>query len=188
MGRRAKNKQGDPLPLDADPDLNGSSKTLKLKSKPGLKDKFSAPNLNAKLGKRKAERDDCGERATKKPKGAPSPGKSKHHAKAAPAKKPAVKATGKPIKSKGKNVDVDLEGDEIMDDDNSVGWEDVEDGDRQAAARCVCPSEDVDASPNLRAIYDRSLFRDSEFTDDDSEGEDAEEFTGFTGGLGGLRE
>ena len=33
MGRRAKNKQGDPLPLDLDPDLN-DSEPLKLKAKP----------------------------------------------------------------------------------------------------------------------------------------------------------
>ena len=182
MGRRAKNKQGDPLPLDADPDLNGSSKALKLKSKPGSKGKFSAPSLNAKLGKRKSEHDDDGGRATKKPKGALSVGKSKLQAKAAPAKKPAAKATGKPMRSNAKKVD--LEEDGVMDDDDSVGLEDVEDVDTQAAARCVCPSEDVDASPDLRVTYRRSLFRDSDDdTDEYDEDEDAEEFTGFTGGL-----
>jgi len=181
MGRRAKNKQGDPLPLDADPDLNGSSKALKLKSKPGLKGKFSAPNLNAKLGKRKSEHGDDGGRATKKPKGALSAGKSKPQAKAAPAKKPAAKVTGKPIRTNAKKVD--LEEDGVMDDDGSVGWEDAEDVDMQAAARCVCPSEEVDASPDLRVTYRRSLFRDSDDTDEYDEDEDAEEFTGFTGGL-----
>ena len=181
MGRRAKNKQGDPLPFHADPDLNGSSKALKTKSKPGSKDKYSAPSLNAKLGKRKAERDDDGERAAKKPKEALSAGKSKPQAKAALAKKPVAKVTGKSVKSNGKKVDP--ERDEVMDDDGSVGWEDTEDVDVQAAARCVCPSEDVDTSPNLRVIYRRSLFRDSDVTDEDGEGEDAEEFTGFTGGL-----
>ena len=181
MGRRAKNKQGDPLPLHADPDLNGSSKALRLKSKPRLKDKFSAPNLNAKLGKRKSEHNDDGERAAKKPKGALSAGKSKPQAKAAPAKKPVAKATSKPLRSNAKKVD--LEEDGVMDDDGSVGWEDVEDVDMQAAARYVCSSEDVDASPDLWATYRRSLFRDSDDADEDGDDEDAEEFTGFTGGL-----
>lgn len=180
MGRRAKNKQGDPLPLEADPDLNGSSKALKSKSKPGLKGKFSAPNLNAKLGKRKSEHDDDGGRATKKPKGALSAGKSKTQAKAAPAKKPAAKATGKPMRSNAKKVD--LEEDGVM-NDGSVGWENAEDIDMQAAARCVCSSEEVDASPDLRVTYRRSLFRDSDDTEEYDEDEDAEEFTGFTGGL-----
>ena len=174
MGRRAKNKQGDPLPLHADPDLNGSSKASKPKSKTGLKDKSSAQDLNAKLGKRKAERDDDGERATKKPKGAPKPQTK------ALTKKPAAKAAGKPRKSKGKKVD--HEADRIMNDDDSVEWEDVEDADMRAATRCVCPSG-VDASPNLRVIHCRSLFRDCDVTDEDDEDEDAEEFTGFTGGL-----
>lgn len=164
--------------MHADPDLNGSSKALELKAKSGLKDRSSASNLNAKLGKRKAERDNDGERATKKPKGTLSAGKSKPQAKVAPAKKPAPKTTGKPTKSNGKKVD--LEEDEVIDDDDSVGWEDVKDVDMQAVARCVCPSEDVGASPNLRVVHCRSLFRDSDASDED---EDAEEFTGFTGGL-----
>lgn len=42
---------------------------------------------------------------------------------------------------------------------------------------------DVDASPNLRVTCRRSLFHDSDATDEDGEDEDAEEFTGFTGGL-----
>jgi len=91
MGRRAKNKQGDPLPLDADPDLRGSSIASKLISKPGLKAKPSASNLNAELGKRKPERDDDGDRATKKPKGARPTGKPKPRVKATPAKKLTVK-------------------------------------------------------------------------------------------------
>ena len=177
MGRRAKNKQGDPLPLHADPDLNGSSKALELKSKPGLKDRSSASNLHPKLGKRKAERDNDGERATKKPKGPLSAGKSRPQAKAAPAKKPVAKAAGKPTKSNWKKVDLE---DGVIDDDGSVGWDDVKDVDMQAMARCVCPSEDASASPNLRVICRRSLFRDSDTSDEER---DAEEFTGFTGGL-----
>jgi len=141
MGRRAKNKQGDPLPLHADPDLNGSSTAPKLKSKFGPKEKFSAQNLNANLGKRKLERDDDGERATKKPKGARPDGKPILRAKATSAKKPAAKAKSKPVKPNRKNVD--FRESEVMDDDNGV-----EDVDMQAAARCVCLSEDVDASPN----------------------------------------
>jgi hypothetical protein len=43
------------------------------------------------------------------------------------------------------------------------------------------PVKDVDASPNLRITYPRSLFHDSDSTDENDEG--AEEFTGFTGGL-----
>ena len=69
MGRRAKNKQGDPLPLDADPDLNGSLKRSKPKSKPGPKGRTSAQSSKARLGKRKPERDDEGDRVTKKLKG-----------------------------------------------------------------------------------------------------------------------
>ena len=45
------------------------------------------------------------------------------------------------------------------------------------------PVGGVDAPPNLRVIYHRSLFRDSDTTDDDNESEDVEEFTGFTGNL-----
>ena len=45
------------------------------------------------------------------------------------------------------------------------------------------PVGGVDAPPNLRVIYHRSLFRDSDVTDDDNESEDVEEFTGFTGNL-----
>ena len=131
MGRRAKNKQGDPLPLHADPDLNGSSETSKFKSKPGFKAKGSASNSNAKLGKRKFERDYEEERATKKPKGARSAGKPKPQVKAAPAKKPAAKAKGKPVKTKANLVE-----DEVP-NDRSVGWGDVEDTDVQAEARCV---------------------------------------------------
>jgi hypothetical protein len=138
MGRRARNKQGDPLPLDADPDLNGSSKSSKLKSKPRPKDKSSAPNLNAKLGKRKPEHDDDGGRATKKPKGVWSTGKSGPQAKAVPAKKPAAKAKGKSVKPDGKKFD--LEEDEVTDDDRSVGRKDAGGVDMQAAAKCVCLS------------------------------------------------
>ena len=126
MGRRAKNKQGDPLPLEADPDLNGSWKSSKLKSKPGLKAKPSASNLNARLGKRKLERDDDSGPVAKKPKEARSAGKSKPQAKATPAR-----AKGKPVKTK-----VNLMEDEVPDDD-SVGWDDAEDVDIQAEARCV---------------------------------------------------
>ena len=146
MGRRARNKQGDPLPLHADPDLNGSSTASKLKLKPGFKEKFSAPNLNARLGKRKSERNDDGERAAKKLKGARSDVKPIPRAKAASAKKPAAKVKGKPVNPNGKKVDLDKDG--VMDDNGSVGWEDVEGADMQAAARCVCLSEDVGASPN----------------------------------------
>jgi len=142
MGRRAKNKQGDPLPLDADPDLRGSSIASKLISKPGLKGKPSASNLNAKLGKRKPERDDDGDRATKKPKGPRPAGKSKPQAKAVSAKKPAAEAKGKPVKSNGKKAD--HEEAEVLDDDDSVGWENVEDANVRAEARCVCLSERVD--------------------------------------------
>ena len=162
--------------MDADPDLNGSSRASKLKIKPGLKDKSSAPNLNAKLGKRKAERDNDDGRAAKKLKGVSSARKSKPQVKTASVKKPVAKAVGKPIKSNGKKADPEEE--DVTNDDSSVGWEDVEGADMQAATRCVCPSEDVDASPNLRVTYRRSLFHDSDATD-----EDAEEFTGFTGGL-----
>lgn len=139
MGRRAKNKQGDPLPLHADPDLNGSSRLM---SKPGLRTKPSASNLNAKLGKRKSERDDDGERANKKPRGSRSIGKSKTQTKAAPAKQPASKVKGKHTKANGKKVD--LKGDEVLDDDGSVGWEDVDDVDMRAEARCVCLFGGVD--------------------------------------------
>jgi len=135
MGRRAKNKQGDPLPLDADPDLRGSSIASKLSLKPGLEAKPSASNLNAKLGKRKPERGDDGDRATKKPKGARPTGKSEPRAKVTPAK-----AKGKPVKP------------------NSIhGFS-----------------------------ADRSLFHNSDTTDEDNEGDDGEEFTGFTGDLGDL--
>lgn len=130
MGRRAKNKQGDPLPLHADPDLNGSLKALKLKSKSGVKDKSSVPNLNAKLGKRKAERDDDGDRAAKKPKGVRKP---KPHAKAPSAKKPTAKVARKPMRSNGKKVDSEEES--IADGGVSVGWEDGDDVDMQVAAR-----------------------------------------------------
>ena len=129
MGRRAKNKQGDPLPLHADPDLNGSSTTPKLKPKPGLKGRPSAPNLNPKLGKRKPERDDDGERVTKKPKGVRPSGKTRPPAKAA-----SSKSNGK---SKGKEAV--FEGDEATDDGGSVGWGGAEDIDMRTEARCVCP-------------------------------------------------
>ncbi|KAF9790920.1 NOL1/NOP2/sun family RNA met [Thelephora terrestris] len=155
MGRRAKNKQGDPLPLHADPDLNGSWKSSTAKSKPGHK-KSSVPNLKAKLGKRKPERDDYGERVTKKPKGVLPAGKSEPQAKAMPTKRPDAKGQGK---SKGREVDPGEDEDEVV----SMGWEDEEDVDVRAEAR--------------------SLFRDSDTTDGDGEGEDYEEFTGFTGGL-----
>lgn len=130
MGRRAKNKQGDPLPLHADPDLNGSLKALKLKSKSGVKDKPSVPNLNAKLGKRKAEREDDGERATKKPKGVRKP---KPHVKAPSATKPTAKVAGKSIRSNGKKVDP--EEDSVLDDDGSIDWEGSNDVDVRIAAR-----------------------------------------------------
>ena len=135
MGRRAKNKQGDPLPLDADPDLNGSLKTSKPKSKPGLKAKGSAAHLHAKPGKRKLEWDGDDGRATKKPKEAQSAGKSKPQAKGMPAKKTAAKGKGKFVRLNGEKVN--RVEDEVLDDDDSVGWEDVEDADMQAEARCV---------------------------------------------------
>jgi hypothetical protein len=134
MGRRARNKQGDPLPLDADPDLNGSSKISRLKSKSGPKAKSSASNLNAKLGKRKPERDDEG-RATKRFKEARSTGTSKPLVKVGYAKKPAAKAKGRPVKPSGKEVD--FEEDEVMDHDGSVGWEDIDRVDVRTEARCV---------------------------------------------------
>lgn len=130
MGRRAKNKQGDPLPLHADPDLNGSLKALKLMSKTGVKGKSSVPNLNAKLGKRKAEGDDDGDRAAKKPKGVRKP---KSHAKAPPAKKPTAKVARKSMRSNGEKIDP--EEDSLPDDDASIGWEDGEDADMQVSAR-----------------------------------------------------
>ena len=135
MGRRAKNKQGDPLPLDADPDLNGSLKTSKPKSKPGLKAKGSAAHLHAKPGKRKLEWDGNDGRATKKPKEAQSAGKSKPQAKGMPAKKPAAKGKGKFVRLNGEMVN--RVEDEVLDDDDSVGWEDVEDVGMRAEARCV---------------------------------------------------
>ncbi|KAF9649877.1 NOL1/NOP2/sun family putative RNA met [Thelephora ganbajun] len=141
MGRRAKNKQGDPLPLHADPDLSGSSKLSKLKPKPGLKGKSSAKNLNAKPGKRKPERDEEEERATKRSKGDRSAGTFRSQARAASTKKPAATTKGKPVKPNGK---LDLEEDEIMDDDGPVGWEDVEGVDMQAEARCDNESEDAE--------------------------------------------
>ena len=147
MGRRAKNKQGDPLPLESDPDLNGSLIASKLISKSGLKGKPSASNLNAKLGKRKPERDDDGDRATKKPKGVRLAGKSKLQAKAAPAKMPPSKGKGKPVKPNANRVD--LEEDEVLDDDGSVGWEDVDDVDVQAEARCACLSAGGEAFAQL---------------------------------------
>ena len=157
MGRRAKNKQGDPLPLHADPDLNfGSSKTLKLKSKPGFKDRSSAPNVIAKLGKRKPEHDEDEERVMKKPRVPRSAGKSKPQATAASAKKFTAKAAGKPTGSNGKEVD--LEEDKVTDDDDSVGWEDVEDVDMQAATRyapvrgCRCSTRFTD---DLQVIISR---------------------------------
>ena len=176
MGRRAKNKQGDPLPLHEDPDLNGSFKASTLKSKSGFNGNPPASNPKAKLGKRKPERDDDGERVTKKPKGVLSTGKSQPQAKSALAKRPSSMAKGK---SKGKTVSFE----EVEDDDGSVGWEDVEGVDVQAEARCVRLSENIDASPNLRVIHHRTLFRDSDTTDEDDEDEGAEEFSGFTGGL-----
>ena len=130
MGRRAKNKQGDPLPLHADPDLNGSWKASTLKSKPRLNGKSSAPNPKAKLGKRKPERDDYAERVTKKPKGVRPAGKSEPQAKAVPAKRPESKVQGK---LKGRQVDYE----EDEDEDGSMGWEDEEDVDVRAEARCV---------------------------------------------------
>ena len=142
MGRRAKNKQGAPLPLDVDPDLRGSSIASKLISEPGLKAKPSASNLNAKLGKRKPERDDDGDRATKKPKGVRPAGKSKPRSKAVPAENHAAKVKAKPVKPNGKKAY--LEEDEVLDDNVSVGWDDVDDVDVQAKARCAYLSESVD--------------------------------------------
>jgi len=140
MGRRAKNKQGDPLPLDADPDLNGSLMASKLTSKPGLRAKPPTSNSNTKLGKRKLEQEDGGGRAAKKPKGARLVAKSKPRAEAARTKEP-LEAKGKPVKPNRKGVD--LEEDEALDDGGSVGWEDVDDVGVQAEARCVCLLEDV---------------------------------------------
>jgi hypothetical protein len=142
MGRRAKNKQGDPLPLHADPDLNGSWKSSTAKSKPGHK-KSSAPNLKAKLGKRKPERDDYGERVTKKPKGVLPAGKSEPQAKAMPIKRPDAKGQGK---SKGREVDPEENEDEVI----SMGWEDEEDVDVRAEARCVRLPDNADGLPNRR--------------------------------------
>jgi hypothetical protein len=138
MGRRAKNKQGDPLPLHADPDLNGSSKAWQPKAKPRPKGASSTPNLRAKLGKRKPERDDDGERATKKPKGVPPAGKPKSQTKAAPTKRPIAKGKGKPNGTRGNPRGAGVTG-----DDGSVTGEDVEDVDMQAEARSVCLSEDL---------------------------------------------
>lgn len=168
MGRRAKNKQGDPLPLEADPDLNGSFKALKSKTKPGLKGRSSAPNLKTKLGKRKPERNGEDERVTKKPKGIRPAGKSKPQTKAAPTKRLGGKG-----RSNGKKVN-----DGATDDDDSVGWEDVENVAVQAEARCVCLTENIDAQ--LQLTNQRSLFHDSDATGEEDEDE---EFTGFSGNL-----
>lgn len=136
MGRRAKNKQGDPLPLDLDPDLNGS----KLRSKPGPKGRFSAPNLKTKLGKRKPERGEEGERVAKRSKGVRPAGKSQPQVEVAPTKRPTAKGKGKPS---GEKVGLGMDG--ATDDDSFVGWEGVKDVDTRAEARCVCLSENVDA-------------------------------------------
>jgi hypothetical protein len=132
MGRRARNKQGDPLPLDADPDLNGSLNRSKPKTKPGLKGRPPAPNLKPKLGKRKPEYDCEVERVVKKPKGVRPAGKSKLQAEAATTKKPPVKGRSNVNAKKA-----DSEEDGVTDDDGSVRWEDVEGADMRAEARCV---------------------------------------------------
>lgn len=136
MGRRAKNKQGDPLPLDADPDINGSLKISKLRTKAGLKGKSSIPNLKAKLGKRKSERDDKEERVAKKPKMVWPGGKSKPHPESALTKRPTAKT-----KSNGKNIDVEEE--ETTDNSDSVRWEDVDGVDMETKSGCVCFTENV---------------------------------------------
>ena len=142
MGRRAKNKQGDPLPLDADPDLKGFLNTSNLKTRPGFKGRPSPPNLKSKLGKRKPERDNEEEPVAKKPKGAQFPGKSKPQARAALTKTPA--ASGK-AKSNGKKVHFEEDG--ATDEEASVRWEDVEAVNLRAEARCVSLAENVDIFP-----------------------------------------
>lgn len=132
MGRRAKNKQGDPLPLDMDPDLNGSSKVSKLKTKPRIKGRSSAPNLKAKLGKRKLGLVDEVEHVTKRPKGVQPAGKSKPLAEATPTNRPTAKGKGKHNRER-----VDSEEDVATDGDGSVRWEGVEGVDMRAEARYV---------------------------------------------------
>lgn len=121
----------------------------------------AASSSKAKLGKRKPERDDDGGRVAKKPKGALIAGKAKPRAKG---------------KSNGKKVALE---DEAAEGNGSVGWEDVEDVDVRTEARCVCPLSVL----VLVVTHDRSLFHDSDGTEED---EPCEEFTGFSGDLDDL--
>ncbi|KAI0082735.1 NOL1/NOP2/sun family putative RNA met [Panus rudis PR-1116 ss-1] len=124
MGRRAKNKQGDPTPID-EPSANGRQSAKK-------------------LGKRKAEVEDesSSRRPVKKAReGDKSKGKSVKPAlvggKGA-TKKSKVDAKSNGSKAKRKPV----ENDEVVDEGSSEGWEDVEDDDLKAQSKSLFHGSD----------------------------------------------
>ncbi|KAF9052969.1 NOL1/NOP2/sun family-domain-containing protein [Panaeolus papilionaceus] len=119
MGRRAKNKQAAPVPIEP-------------------KESFK------KLGKRKAESNDIDD---EKPAARPAKKIKDSNAKG----KDTKKAAGKPVKGKGK-----FKKGELPSDDDSEGWEDVED------------DEEMQTNPNL-------LFNDSDNEEAAFEG-DLDEF------------
>lgn len=124
MGRRAKNKQGDPEPLT---DVNGQA------GRPSAK----------KLGKRKAEVEDGGrESASKRPTKKLKESVSEKSEKGGQARKEINKKTKvAAIKKKQKESESESdsgEEDEVMEGGSSEGWEDVEnDFDVKAEAKYV---------------------------------------------------
>lgn len=140
MGRRAKNKQGDPAPLA---DANGFA------GKPSAK----------KLGKRKAEaEDDVSKRPAKKVKEVEGKKADKKVlGKKVEAKKPKGPAAKSAPAKKARESSEDLE-----EGGSSEGWEDVEDaGDVKAQAKCVCFLA-------LRLVNSANVFR-SLFHESDDE-------------------
>lgn len=125
MGRRAKNKQGDPEPIV---DANGAG------ARPSAK----------KLGKRKAEveGDATSKRPAKKLKEEVRPKKGAADKKGMTAKEQKKKTKGPVLSQKAPQKKRKDESEESEEDDedaegaSSAGWEDVED-DVKAEARCV---------------------------------------------------
>ena len=126
MGRRAKNKQGDPEPFA---DANGAA------ARPSAK----------KLGKRKAEREDAvSKRPVKKMKeevqskeGMEKKGSTKKEVQMQKSKT-AARVKAPPKKRKQEESEDEEEDDDLEEGASSAGWEDVEDEyDVQAEAKCA---------------------------------------------------
>lgn len=139
MGRRAKNKQGDPTPL-VDANAQGARPSAK------------------KLGKRKADAEDdarevVSKRPAKKMKEDVKKGEKKGTAKKQAPKKGAAPKASKKVEE---SEDEELDEDEVMESGSSEGWEDVEDADIEAEAKCVYrlyrPLQVADSNPQRMQV------------------------------------